>query len=622
MSEANSNTIILGEKEESATLIIDKARPYITNSNAISTISTIITVASTTNEEGKVYFHLYRSNAFQNNINSDFNLYATNSFKLNKIIQADTINIDASQANNELIHIMDGLNPFLDYDIVVFASDIAGNFSSPKILDNIIPFPDDNDSKISQLVGHSDTIQFLNYTQDDLESSTGSMLMEIIIEDFGTSDGFPTILDSLEITIENHSYLKKLGIYNLIGTELGELSVNNTVSNSKMLFTDLNFSVPNGKKDTLVIRGSFNTTNIIDGDSITLELTKVGIPFQNSSIFSSSILGEPSNVISIKTKKIVDVTLSQLVIDSIQNLGYVNSLMYAKIIGTDIYDNVDKDFSGNLVASVEIGSGEIQTTNGRDKAELKYDGEDFSFVFDSLKINDGGVHKIRFEINASSATSPISIFSDDIQLIHNNSEVVLDSSFNYVEYFDYSKYKPSTIKTNNALAVAQVLVRDGGIDNKSDGLRTAITSIDFVLDETTKQTVNSLALFSGDVKMGEQQLSDDTVTFDFLELNPNGYSFIDDQGEATYTLYANFNQNDQIDDHSQLAFTLHKVRNILNYDDGNREELFSGIVDTTLNMSTPTGDKNILDVVATKIVFLNEEQNKVYERLYDSLFLN
>ncbi|MBC6410285.1 MAG: Ig-like domain-containing protein, partial [Ekhidna sp.] len=476
---------------------------------------------------------------------------------------------------------------------------------------NVLPFDTDSDAKIVA-GGETNNIIYAANQQTNLTSSTGVSLASIDITDMGSVDENPTILTGLELTVTNPGYLRQLALYDG-SNELAEI----TVSGATAVFTGMNFPVAEGTIEMLTLRGSF-TTAVEDNEQVAFTLA--GATAQAT---CSSQFGTLTNTTSSTTGDAnkIEVEATQLNNTSIDAIVFVNEAFNAVVQAEDANGNVDKDYTETLTASVETGDGRGTITAGSPSVT------DGVYTFSDLQLNNGGDHKITF---TSSGTPSHVVKSSPIVALFKTSDVIIDPGFTYPKFFDYETYDASTIDNtaitdNKALAIAQFVVRDGGTGHNSDGRPTEIAAVTFRLDLNTPNVIENLALFDQEGNQrGNQEAAATNVIFDFDEAGASGNDVIADTDDHVYTLYATFQQKSGITDKEQIQVTLTDITNVTNSD--TRSYFFTSSTSTIVTsptevmnirdiMTSTTGDDNVLDVIADRIVYTtNPGVARVYER--------
>ncbi|MBC6400777.1 MAG: hypothetical protein GDA37_07170 [Ekhidna sp.] len=385
--------------------------------------------------------------------------------------------------------------------------------------------------------------------------------------------------------------------------ELAEI----TVSGATAVFTGMSLTVPNGMTERLTLRGSF-TTAVEDNEQVAFTLAGATAQATCSSQFgtltntTSSTTGD-ANKIEVEATQLNNTSIDAIVF---VREAFVGEAFNAVVQAEDANGNVDKDYTETLTASVETGDGSGTITVGSLSVT------DGVYTFSDLKLNNGGDHKITFTSGISSHV----VKSSPIVALFKTSDVIADPGFTYPKFFDYKTYDASTIDntaiTNDkALAIAQFVVRDGGMGNNSDDRPTEISAVKFQLNAYAMDVIENLALFQDGNQRGNQEAAATNVIFDFDEAGASGNDVIADTIDHVYTLYATFQQKSGITDKEQIQVTLTDITNVTNSD---THSYFTGSMSTIVSsptevMNSPviststTGNDNVLDVIADRIVY-------------------
>ncbi|MBC6426191.1 MAG: Ig-like domain-containing protein [Ekhidna sp.] len=495
---------------------------------------------------------------------------------------------------------------------------LAAVTSTPEINTSI---PDD-DSEILPVGGEQTTlIPYINNADNPIPAGgSGSVqVMTFSIQDMGF-DGIPTFIGDITIDITKgpDAELDSIGIFSSDASV--KYGAAPATASSTIGLGSGGLEVANNDTETLQIRVSFETM-VTDKSQFEFMISAV-TPL---STVTTSTVGGPISAVSRTTTNdnTIDVKATQLNNTSIDAIVFVNEAFNAVVQAEDANGNVDKDYTETLTASVETDDGSGTITVGSLSVT------DGVYTFSDLQLNNGGDHKITF---TSSGTPSHVVKSGDIVALFKTSDVIADPGFTYPKFFDYETYDASTIDntaiTNNeALAIAQFVVRDGGTGDNSDGRPTEISAVTFRLDLNTPNVIENLALFDQDGNQrGNQEAAATNVIFDFDEAGASGNDVIDDTDDHVYTLYATFQQKSGITDKEQIQVTLTDITNVTNSD---TRSYFTRSTSTIVTSPTEvmnsrnirtstTGDDNVLDVIADRIVYTTNpgvvRGARVYER--------
>ncbi len=460
--------------------------------------------------------------------------------------------------------------------------------------------PDDTSVLSGNGEEQTSRIPYVNYQGSDAALSTSNSIkvFSFSVEDNG-GDGLPTTIGEITLNTATNG-VRAVGIYDPVGTAFLGTALMISTTTRVPLFPPI--SVPDGETSTYDLYVSFDNGAMTDHSQFIFTIRGVG---QNPE--ATSTINRPMNInvtssMAPGTNEI-DVVATQLVMTSIDGFVVVDAPFNAILEAQDVNSNVDLDFSEAVTASVASGAGTIATSGG-DDSETPSMGV---YMFGSLRLDGGGPHTISFR----SAISGLTILSTSVTAAYNTTDIIVDPTFTFPEFFNYTRYDESTITFAGAssLEVAHYLVREGGVGDNSDGLNTQIMSIRLSLNSDAQANITSLALFTGGgIQLGTQQVSGAMVTFAFSDN-------ITDTNDQRYILKATFDQTSAVSDGAQMIFTVSGIMA-----SGGR---MSGLLTTTPNVVTPSvSNENILDVVADRIVYVTDPGNTQYERVSGDISVN
>lgn len=270
---------------------------------------------------------------------------------------------------------------------------------------------------------------------------------------------------------------------------------------------------------------------------------------------------------------------------TIQNLGSLDlnltgSSPYVTISGTNA-----TDFSVTAVPTTPIGA--LSSTT-------------FQITFDPSAT---GLRTATISIaNDDADENPYTFAIQGTGINSNTSDIIESAGFTYTSNIDYTAYQaagPLTNATGN-VGVFRFDIRDGGGSTDADALGTELTGITFSLGTTHIAYIRTAALFDG-LSMVNNIPSINTgagtITFSGL----SGANFTAADGSTkTLTLRVSFLTT--VTDNEQLQFTITNAT-------ANTSGSVFAATDAGGATSSIVGDRNRLEVTATKLLFQQQPTN-------------
>jgi len=173
-----------------------------------------------------------------------------------------------------------------------------------------------------------------------------------------------------------------------------------------------------------------------------------------------------------------------------------------------------------------------------------------------LSIADGSYYYLRWigdDVSGSWSRDEFAL--DDIVInvttggvVSNESDIVIESSWNEPENIDYTQYLISSgLTTSNSIEVGKFTLRDGGGSNDLDVLLTTLTDLSIDIDKY--ENIEAIAIFDGSTNVSEITTVNATVDFSGLTLAAP------DNGEKDFSIYVSFKTTVTDNDNLQLTIT-------------------------------------------------------------------
>jgi len=169
-------------------------------------------------------------------------------------------------------------------------------------------------------------------------------------------------------------------------------------------------------------------------------------------------------------------------------------------------------------------------------------------------------------------------------IVSSSSDIVRDAGFTEPSNIAYGSYQEANL-TAASLQVGSFTIRDGGSSADSDSVGTTLSAITF--NVANSASVRRIALYDGSTELGEVA-GGATATFGSLSVAAA------DGGTQTLTVRASFNAS--VTDNQQVSFTVASAT---------ATAAGSGFAAANAGgaASDTTGDRNRIEVTATKLVF-------------------
>ncbi len=225
----------------------------------------------------------------------------------------------------------------------------------------------------------------------------------------------------------------------------------------------------------------------------------------------------------------------------------------------------------------------------------------------SIAASSSTTFEVTFDPSAVGArTATLTIANDDsnegtytfaIQgtgLNSNTSDIVVESGFAYNSNINYAAYQSATISTTaNGIAAMGITIRDGGGSSDADALGTELNSISFTVANIAN--IRSAALFQGSTLINNSpSIVSGNISFSGLS---GANVAANDNGSKTLTLYITFLST--VTDNAQLQFTVNSATSNITGSSFAAANAGGAI-------SSITGDRNRIVVVATKLIFVQQ----------------
>ena len=225
----------------------------------------------------------------------------------------------------------------------------------------------------------------------------------------------------------------------------------------------------------------------------------------------------------------------------------------------------------------------------------------------SIAASSSTTFEVTFDPSAVGArTATLTIANDDsnegtytfaIQgtgLNSNTSDIVVESGFAYNSNINYAAYQSATISTTaNGIAAMGITIRDGGGSSDADALGTELNSISFTVANIAN--IRSAALFQGSTLINNSpSIVSGNISFSGLS---GANVAANDNGSKTLTLYITFLST--VTDNAQLQFTVNDATSNITGSSFAAANAGGAI-------SSITGDRNRIVVVATKLIFVQQ----------------
>lgn len=178
-----------------------------------------------------------------------------------------------------------------------------------------------------------------------------------------------------------------------------------------------------------------------------------------------------------------------------------------------------------------------------------------------------------------------------------SSDIIATSGFAYTSNIDYTLFQGNPVSnTTNGVASFGFTIRDGAGASDADALGTELTAITFAT--TNSANIRSAALFDGTTFIANaSSISGGDINFTGLS---GANVTAADNGTKDLILYVSFLTS--VTDNAQLQYTVSSAT-------ANASGSVFSSVNASGATSSITGDRNRLEVTATKVVFLQQPTN-------------
>ena len=484
---------------------------------------------------------------------------------------------------------------------------------------------------------YSQNIDYKIFQTTDIPSGsgTGSLVLEkFLLRDGVDADNLGTTLSSITLDVVNYQNLRQLALYDGT-TEIKELPVSGadiTVMNSttaRMTFNSLApFTAADGTSQPLSIRGSFLGTGVTDNQIISIGVVSVSASSTSSSQFiTNSPTGIQSNLPSgtNNDNNKIEVTATKLDYTSIPLSATINVNFGPVVVqARDVNNIIDQDFVNAVSA---FGNNDVVAMINTPFTPAPI----LSFTAGQLTLPPN----FQFTATPGDGSTQLSIssgginnqLSPSIGVVSSQESVLSYNSVAFVERLPYILFQSSDITgAGNSAALATFVLQDGnGLTLDLDGAPTKISSVTFDITTTNNlgvsvagaKDVRKIALYNASgLELGEQALGNSTsVTFNIA--SAASYITADDNLSTTFTIRATFlNDNANVRDLNNIRIKLTNVtqgsgselNTLLPSLTGGSWTKATGAI--TNGQLTPI-DKNIVDVVATKLQFIQQPSSVV-----------
>ena len=471
---------------------------------------------------------------------------------------------------------------------------------------------------------YSTDIQTINFREAvNLTTANSVAIEEFILRDGGASndaDGTKTKLNSISLNIQNHSTIRRIGIYDG-ATEIKELDSTFFAANGDITFSSFSTIFEANDDDhtnkILTVRVSFNALSIADNVQLNVRVIGATVTGVSSQLISGTTgyatLGTYDNRLEIVATKIIFATIDATASISVPVNAIANAI--------DAYGNLDADYNGTISAASNTNPGNFNTINNPSGAFIggvkPYPA---LFQFDignglvKLTLNSGaGSGANNVNAGAIAGTSPtISVLSSF------DSWVYFDPTFAYTDQIDFVPFQ-SGVTSNTSQAIGRLILSDGGapgstvsINNPSpgtknlslgshndiDGATTKITDVTISLGNNADIKAIGLYTISG-VLISEVSTPGTSVTFTGLSAYP-----APDDDAIAYVIRAEFKSS--IVDQHQITMQITAVT----HNSGSKFPT-NGTIAGIAGGDAPSAGHNFLDVIATSLDFTTPSSNFV-----------
>lgn len=254
------------------------------------------------------------------------------------------------------------------------------------------------------------------------------------------------------------------------------------------------------------------------------------------------------------------------------------------------------------------GSSPYVTIGGTNAADFSVT----SIPSNSISASSSTTFQITFNPSAiGTRTATISIANDDADenpynfsiqgtgVNSNQSDIIRNTSYTESSNHDYTSYQANPISsTSNSIGVFKMTIRDGGGSSDADALGTELTAITF--NVTNIDNIRSAALFGGASQTtlinNAPSINVGAGTITFTGLSGTNVT-ASDNGTQDITLRVSYLTT--VTDNEQLQYTIAAAT-------ANTSGSVFAASDAGGAQSSTTGDRNRIEVTATKLAFLQQ----------------
>lgn len=429
-------------------------------------------------------------------------------------------------------------------------------------------------------------IDYSTYQEANL-TGTSLAVAEFFLQDgdgvTNDSDNKATNLTSLTLTITNPAILRKVALYD------GTTELNEQVAGSSVTFSGFTATASDNNSKTLIIRASFLSTVT---DNTQFSFTVTGVTNSAGSSFAAADGGGAVTSVAGDNNRIEVTATKLLFVQQPTNTSLSVAMNPPPTVeATDANNNRDLDFV-SVVGVTSTGTMTGSPQNATFSAGLG--------TYSSIVHTASATGRTLTTTNSSSLANITSGLFDITSSAA--SDIAANGAFIYPQNISYQVYQENTdiINDGNSLNVASFTIRDGGSTlTDADALATVLTSLS--LDLGSNYTfVRRIALYdaagTSEIAGTDQAVSAQTVNFTGLSISAA------DNASASFTVRVSLTNS--VIDNQQLSFTVSAAT-----------AQVSTSTFATANaggaVSSTSGDNNRIEVVASKLLFVQQPTNTV-----------
>lgn len=443
-------------------------------------------------------------------------------------------------------------------------------------------------------------IPYQNYQEafNITNSGTSLVVAQFTLRDGGTApvdpDVLPTTLTDLTLDLgPNFSLIRRIALYNVSGTtEQPALFVNEQpVSSQIVSFSGLTVTTPDNSSISFTVRVSFQDP-VTDNQQFSFTVVSATASASGSFFATPNAGGAITSTTGDNNR--IEVTATKLLFFQGPTNTFINTSMTPAVTveSVDALDNRDLD-NASSISMTSTG-----TLTGSPVVVGAVSG---LATFPSL------VHSVAQISRTLSATStgpvltttgPSATFS--VLPPSNFSDIIANTGFAYPTNVTYNTFQEAANIVNSAtsLNVAQFDVRDGGGTPDADAFPTVITNLTLDLSSSFG-LIRRIALYdaAGTVELtgtNDQAVAGQFVSFSGLTITAP------DNGSITFTVRVSF--QDPVTDNLQFTVAVSNTTTLAINSSFNVPAAGGAI-------SSTTGDRNRIEVTATKLLFVQGPTN-------------